>query len=204
VEARVMLYASRLPDVLGPVRDLHVAALLETLARELDAGGEVDAEPVDRTAEGRILRRQPLNLPSRRDLRSTRDGRATTLRAPGGRAPLSFAPISVEVTRGLTVRIAPFDWSRAQVSARAAAGAPDWTPVRRWFLEWFQARYGEESPDLLGVVHRLDGPEADGDGWRFTVDLGSASVAGFAAMLGAFAQTGCAEIRVGETEAAPL
>jgi hypothetical protein len=102
----------------------------------------------------------------------------------------------------MTARVAPFDWSAVPVRLRRARGAPDWTPVRRWYLEWFQARYGEESPDLLGVVHGLDGPVQDRDGWSFSVDLGSASVAGFAAMLAAFARTGCAEIRVGETEAA--
>ena len=72
--------------------------------------------------------------------------------------------------------------------------------MRRWFLEWFQARFGEESPDLLGVAHGVEGPVASGSGWRFTVDLGSTSVSGFIAMLEAFGQTGCARIAVGETE----
>jgi hypothetical protein len=192
--------ASRLPDVLGPVRDIYVAALLETMARELDDGAEVDAEPVERDGEGRISRRSPLNLPARRDLRVMRGGR-TTLRTVTGARPICFDPIAVAVAGGARARVAPFDWSAAPVRLRRAQAAPDWTPVRRWFLEWFQASYGEESPDLLGVVHAIDGPEADGDdGWSFTVDLGSASVAGFAAMLAAFARAGCSEIRVGETE----
>jgi hypothetical protein len=199
VEARVMDDASRLPDVLGPVRDIYVAALLETMARELDDGAEVDAEPVERDGEGRISRRSPLNLPARRDLRVMRGGR-TALRTVSGGRPICFDPIGVAVSGGARARVAPFDWSAAPVRLRRAQGAPDWTPVRRWYLEWFQARFGEESPDLLGVVHAIDGPERHGDGWSFTVDLGSASVAAFAAMLAAFGRTGCSEIRVGETE----
>jgi hypothetical protein len=117
-----------------------------------------------------------------------------------GVAALRFTPISGAVENHAAVRIAPFSWSATEIVTRCPAGAPNWTPLRLWFLEWFQARYGEESPDLLGVVHAIDGPAPAPGGWRFTVDLGSASVAAFTAMLSAFSQTGCAEISVGETE----
>lgn len=188
-----------LADVLEPVRDIHVAGLLELMARELTLGADVEAEPVDRGADGRIRRHPPLDLPRRHDLRVAREGRVLTLRAPN-HATLRFAPIDHAISDVSSLRIAPFCWGAVTLLARGAAGAPNWTPVRRWFLEWFQARFGEESPDLLGVAHAVDGPVAEKDGWRFTIDLGSASVAGFLAMVDAFGQTGCAEIRVGETE----
>ncbi len=188
-----------LQDVLGPVRDIHVAALLEALAAALDSGVEVEAESVERDDGGRILRHEPLRLPCRRDLRLLRDGRWLQGSVPGG-GPIGFAPVRVPLGRGRSARVATFDWSAADVRLRRGSGSPDWTPLRRWFLEWFQPRFGEESPDLLGVVHSLEGPLADADGWRFRVDLGSASVPGFAAMLRAFVETGCADIRVGETE----
>ncbi len=186
-----------LMDVLGPVRDVHVAAILESMAAELSAGADVDAEPVDRDGEGRIRRRAPLGLPSRCDLRVRREGRMMTLRALSSRW-LCFDPIGLPLSDRAAARVAPFRWGAATVEARHALDKPDWTPVRLWYLEWFQARFGEESPDLLGVVHALEGPQKAPDGWRFTVDLGSASVAGFVAMLHAFGSTGCADIRVGE------
>jgi len=186
-------------DVLEPVRDLHVAGLLELMARELTLGADVEAEPVERDADGRIRRRPPLSLPRRHDLRVTREGRVLNLRAPCHSA-LRFTPIERALSDVSSLHVAPFCWGAVTLLARGAAGAPNWTPVRRWFLEWFQARFGEESPDLLGVAHAIDGPTPERDGWRFSIDLGSASVAGFVAMAEAFGQTGCAEIRVGETE----
>jgi hypothetical protein len=190
---------TRLDDLLGPVRDLHVAVLLETMARELGAGAEVDAEPVERDADGRIRRSAPLGLPRRHDLRVAVSGNVLLRGVEAGRA-LRFEPVSVGMPHAGSALIAPFDWGAAGIRVRYATPVRDWTPVRRWFLEWFQARYGDESPDLLGAIHALEGPEeVDGD-FRFTIDFGSASVAAFVAMIEAFAQTGCAGLRVGETE----
>jgi hypothetical protein len=195
----MMRWNDAIADLLEPVRDLYVSELLEAMAAELEAGGEVDAEPVDRDGEGRVRRRPPLDLPARQDLAVRRAGRTLTRRVPG-EAALTFRPMTADISDVAAVRIAPFNWGACEVRCRGAAGRPNWTPVRRWFLEWFQARFGEESPDLFGVAHRLDGPVEEPGGWRFTVDLGSASVAGFAQMLAAFAQTGCQRIEVGETE----
>jgi hypothetical protein len=188
-----------LRDVLEPVRDVYVAELLEILAQELSRGGEVEPEPMLRDVDGRLRRGGPLGLPSRGDFRVTRDGR-TLPRRVGGGAAVWFEPIACAIDDVATLRIAPFCWCSAEVRALRGAGGPNWAPVRRWFLEAALPRFGEESPDLLGVVHRLEGPVEEAGGWRFTVDLGSASVSGFAAMLEAFAQSGCPEIRVGETE----
>ena len=187
-------------DLLEPVRDLCVADLLASMGEALAEGGEVDAEPVDRDADGRIRRAPPLNLPQRHDLALRRTGRSTT-RSAAASPGLRFAPVTAEVADGAAARIAPFDWAAAEIHvATDGLRAPDWTPLRRWYLEWFQARFGEESPDLLGVVHALHGPRPDGSGWSFTIDLGSCSVRGFAGMLAALARAGCSEIRIGQTE----
>ncbi|MGF1658464.1 MAG: hypothetical protein ACFCUS_03490 [Rubrimonas sp.] len=187
-------------DLLEPVRDLCVADLLAGMGEALNDGGEVDAEPVDRDADGHIRRAPPLNLPRRHDF-SVRAHGATILRRTSGRAALRFAPVTTAVDDRAAARIAPFDWAAADIHlVWDGPGAPDWTPLRRWYLEWFQARFGEESPDLLGVVHALHGPRADAAGWRVTVDLGSCSVRGFGAMLAALARAGFRDIRIGETE----
>ncbi|MFN3613398.1 MAG: hypothetical protein ACK4WC_02400 [Rubrimonas sp.] len=186
-----------LSDVLEPVRDLHVSAILHAIAEALDSGAEVDPEPVDRDAEGRMRRSGPLGLPSRSDLRVTKGGR-TLLRKATSEPALPFAPRSLLLSDGASARIGPFGWGATPVRLTGAPGAPNWAPLRRWYLEWFQPRFGEESPDLLCVVHALDGPHVDGRGWRYDVDLGSASVMGFRAMLEALSVSGCARIAVGE------
>jgi hypothetical protein len=195
----VTALGDRLRDLLEPVRDVYVAELLETLARELERGGEVDAEPFERDPDGALRRSGPLMLPARSDFRVTRGGRTLARRAPGAGA-VRFEPLTGAIDDVATLRIMPFSWCAAEVRAFRGAGGPNWAPVRLWFLEAVLARFGEESPDLSGVVHRITGPTPEPGGWRFTVDLGSASVACFAAMLEAFARTGCAEVRVGETE----
>lgn len=199
-----MRLTEQIADLLEPVRDVYVADLLAAQAEALGKGADVDAEPVDRDGAGHIRRFPPLVLPVRHDFAIRRDDVTRLKRVPGVSA-LRFDPIVAPVSDVVSARIAPFNWGAVVVHAEAAHGGgaasqPDWTPLRRWFLEWFQARFGEESPDLLGVVHRLSGPDPDGTGWRFTVDLGSCSVRGFLAMLDALAASGCADIRIGETQ----
>jgi hypothetical protein len=193
-----MTAADGLSDVLEPVRDLHVSAILQAIADALDSGADVDPEPVNRDADGRLRRSGPLGLPSRSDLRVSRAGRAL-LRRTDSEPALPFAPRSLVLSDGASARIGPFGWGSAPVRLTGAPGTPNWAPLRRWYLEWFQPRFGEESPDLLCVVHAIDGPHPDGRGWRYDVDLGSASVMGFRAMLEALSVSGCARISVGET-----
>jgi hypothetical protein len=197
----MMRLTEHLPDLLTPVRDLYVAAILETLADELGKGAEVDAEPVDRDGEGRVRRKGRLDLPSRHDLKVGRGGRALMRRVKCDQE-LDFRPVTAVMEDLAAVQIAPFRWCEVTVHARGARGKPNWLPLRRWYLEWFQARFGEESPDLLGVVHSLDGPHEEAGGWRFTVDMGSSSVACFSGLLEALAQSGCTEIRIGEIASA--
>jgi hypothetical protein len=186
--------APRIEDVIEPVRDLGVAALLELLASTLDKGGEVEAEPIARDRDGHMLRFGALSLPSRHDVVSAKLG---ALVQPDGPL-LPFRTLSTPLGGRRMARIAPFRWSAAPMRLRRGSTTPDWIHARRWFLEWFQPRFGEESPDLSCVTHKLDGPQTDGDGFRFTVDLGSAPVSGFLAMIEAFGRCGCADLAIGE------
>jgi hypothetical protein len=191
-----------LRDVLAPVRDLHVAGLLEALARELDRGGDVEVEPLERGADGLLRRAPPFGLPGRADLRVTREGRTLHPRIESAHA-IAFEPVSGALDDVTFLRVAPFDWGAAEVFARRGPGGANWRPLRQWFLEWVLPRFGDESPDLLGAVHRLHGPWEDPAGWRFKIDFGSAPVAAFEAMLAALTRAGCAEIHVGEAARAP-
>ena len=187
---------ARLNDLLEPVRDQAVGELLRALAGELDSGAEVVAEPVDRDAAGRVLRAGPLGLPRRHDLRVTRDGRAA-LRRVESTPPFLFEPLSMVAEGGFTTVISPFRWEAAELVVETRRTRPDWRPLRLWFLEWFQSRFGELAPDLDGAVHAVSGPETVTDGFHLTVDLGSAPLAALAGLVAAIEESGCLRLRIG-------
>ena len=187
---------SRLADLLDPVRDLTVSGLLEALARRLDEGAEVEHEPMIRDPNGRVIREGALSLPRRGDLlvRRKRTRRVERLET---RETLSFAPITLIEPDGFVTDIAPFRWDAARIGAQGAQGAPNWAPLRRWFLEWFQSRYADVAPDLAGCVHSLRGPIAVEGGWEFLADFGSAPVECISDLIGAFVAAGVSNVRIG-------
>jgi hypothetical protein len=185
-------------DALAPVRDLHVAAILEALAQELSRGGEVEVEPWNRDIDGRIRRDGLLRLPSRGDLRVRRDGRER-MRRVQTKNGLDFNPFSGALNERVGISVAPFDWGEVEIRALRGVGGANWIPLRLWCLEWMQPRYGDESEDLSCALHRLDGPHDVAGGWKLCVDLGSAPVQCFEALLTALGQTGCAAFHIGES-----
>jgi hypothetical protein len=191
---------ARLMDVLEPVRDVAVGEILETMARSLDRGLDVRAEPERRTPQGAIAREGRLALPRRGDLLVIRPKGERLTRQVASETLLRFEPVTLVEPDGFVCVISPFRWDDAAVVAEAGAmeGEPDWGPVRRWFLEWFQSRFSAEAPDLEGALHSLAGPEAVPGGWRFETDFGSAPVEALSDMIGAFAATGVARIRIGD------
>lgn len=190
---------SRLADLLGPVRDVTVGGLLEALARRLDSGAEVEAEPMLRDAEGKVQRDGALLLPRRGDLGLRLPDRKLIERIESPDR-LSFAPVTLVEADGFVTTLAPFRWDAAAIVVETAQLRPNWAPIRRWFLEWFQSRYADVAPDLAGAVHSLAGPEKAGMRWRFTADLGSAPIDCVSDLIGAFVATGASRIHIGETE----
>jgi len=186
----------RLNDLLDPVRDQSVGALLQALAGELDSGAEVTPEPVERDAEGRVSRHGVLSLPRRADLVVTREGRSLIRRVADPATP-QFEPLCLVAEGGFTTTISPFCWEEVDLFVECRRTPPDWTPLRRWYLEWFQSRFGDLAPDLEGAVHALTGPAETPGGFRLVVDFGSAPVAAFTAMLSAMEETGALRLRVG-------
>ena len=193
------LLGGQLAGLLEPVRDLAVGRLLQEIAEALARGGRVRHEPALRSAEGRILREGALHLPRRADLAITRGGH-TVFRDVEAGGKLSFEPVTIEALHGCAATIAPFRWEAAWLSVELHQGKLDLTPIRRWFLEAFQSRYGELAPDLDGAVHALSGPRRAGSACAFRCDLGSAPVETFADMLEAFARSGATFLHVGDDE----
>lgn len=187
----------RLADLLGPVRDQCVGAMLDALATAIDSGAEVEAEPLVRDASGRPVRDGPLGLPRRTDLGVTRGGRRLPRRIESAEVA-GFAPITLVAEGGFTTVVCPFRWEAAEILLETRQSLPDWTPLRHWFLEGVQGRMIDVSPDLTGALHALDGPREGAQGLRLTVDFGSAPLSAFAGLMAAVSESGCLRMRVGQ------
>lgn len=187
----------RLRDFLEPLRDHSVGALLQALAEAIAKGGELETEPIARDPEGAVRREGPLALPWRGDLAVTRGGRRLVPRIEHGTLE-SFEPITLVAEGGFTTVLAPFPWERAECIIEARQPKPDWTPVRLWYLEWFQPRVSDVGPELSGVLHRLDGPRQAVGHWTMEIDFGSAPADCVAALIAAVGQTGALRLRLGQ------
>ena len=184
-----------LRKLVEPLRDAAIGEILEAMARELEDEADVVPEPEIRDAEGKITRSGPLNLPSRGDLLVTKEGRTLVRRIEGG-PPEGTKSLVVQAGRNFEADLRPFRWDAAVMTIFAKQRAPNWAPLRRWFLEWFQSRYSEVAPDLYGAVHRLDGPREVKGGWEFTVDFGSAPAGCLVDLITAVAATGASRMRI--------
>lgn len=184
-----------LSRLIEPLRDLAIGAILDQMARELEAGADVDPEPELRDAAGMVARSGPLSLPRRGDLAVTKDGRTLLRRIESGR-PAPGRSLVAQHSGGFEAEMVPFRWDAAKLTVVAKQEQPNWGPLRRWFLEWFQSRYSEVAPDLYGAVHSLDGPRAVAGGWAFTVDFGSAPAACITDLIAALARSGAERMRL--------
>ncbi len=178
-------------------RDRSVAAILEAMARAIDAGADVEPEPERRDASGRVIRSGPLRLPRRADLSLAEGGRTLFCRIesrPGGEGNAAV----VRTAEGFSAEIHPFRWEAAEMTVLARQEELNWTPLRRWFLEWFQSRHTELAPDLIGAVHSIDGPRRVPGGWTLSIDFGSAPTASVTELVHALAETGADSMRIGQ------
>ncbi|MEM6679387.1 MAG: hypothetical protein AAF675_16105 [Pseudomonadota bacterium] len=142
-------FDARLGDILEPVRDIAVAELLETMAKMLDDGHSVTAEPKCRSAEGAVVRSGPLSLPRRRDL-MVGSGRHALAREVSVAGHLGFEPITIVEPDGFVCVIAPFAWNAMDLLVEAPAVA------------WSAAEMLEE--DNQGAAATLKSPAAEASG----------------------------------------
>jgi len=187
----------RLDDVLAPLRDLHLADLLEHVARALDSGAHVRPEPWRRGADGKVVRDGFLHLPSRHDLEVVKAGE-TRRPVVDTRLEIGFDAIEANDSGGFAMGIFPFQWQAAELVLETRQRMPNWSPLRLWFLEFVQSSYGEEAPDLHGALHSISNPHRRGGEITFRVDFGSAPLRCVPALIEALAQTGAARGRLRE------
>lgn len=185
-----------LDEMLTEARENTVAALLAAQARALNAGAEIEAEPVRRDPNGAVMRVGRLDLPSRGDLSVSYQGRTLIQRVESADTPL-FEQVAARNGDGFSALISPFHWDDARITFLARVGTPNWTPLRLWFLEWFQPRQSPLQPDLAGVVHSFDGPHKAETGWTARADFGSAPITAISDLVEAASGTGCSAMTVG-------
>lgn len=188
-------------DILTPVRDIFLSHLLEEMGKALDRDFEVETDVVRRDDKGELEKSGPLGLPQRADM-AMKTGRDRRYFDITDDLFVEFDPLMLRLTNGAPVSIAPFKWNQLQAVVNTKTETPDWQPVRRWYLEAFQSRFDEDSPEFHGVVHRLTGPEGKETSWRFEVDLGTANVDSVADLLEAFSTVDCTKVELFGAESA--
>ncbi|MGB0497324.1 MAG: hypothetical protein ACPGID_03210 [Rubricella sp.] len=186
-------------DILTPVRDIFLSRLLEEMADALERGFECDTDVVRRDERGDLYRSGPLHLPERYDL-ATDAGRERATFDVEDSLVVRFDPMNLTLSNGAPVTILPFQWNAVVVAVDLEEGKPDWGGVRRWYLENFQSRFDEDTPEFHGAIHRLQGPEGGPRSWRMTLDLGTASVDCLADLLEAFAVMGAQRVSLSGAE----
>ena len=165
-----------LQAILSPARDLYLARVLEEIAAASEQDYDCDTDSERREEDGRLARFGPLKLPQRHDIRARRANRTVFYDVQNAQI-MRFDPFTYVARLGGEVLISPFQWHDLCVLFALPQRPRDWMPVRRWYLEAFQARFDEASPDFRGTIHSLSGPERAPDGrWRLRLDLGSAPV----------------------------
>jgi len=187
------------PQLLGCIRELYTDELAGVVARLTSSSDmRVYSEVALRDRRGRPIQNGSLGLPMRLDLVAISGGSSESPAVDPERL-MRFEPVCFETDAGLGVVLHPFQWDSMTVSFQDPGGLDDWQPLVSWYGEWY--RENEDSEDgsgaLLGVVHCLSDPEVTRGTVRFTVDLGSAPVEAFDALLDVIAALGVKSVVVG-------
>lgn len=168
-------------NTIGQVRDLYLNQFRQVLASTPNA----HLEPALRNSNGELALDGSLQLPYRADV-IPRGGSGSIMVDSPTRASI---PSETQSIAGVLVTINSFLWDQARFELSGLAQEADWSPLRTWFLRWFD---GEDSNQVneegfYGVVHCALDPEATSDGYGVTIDFGSAPIDAFVECLEALA-----------------
>ena len=187
-----------LGDLLDRVRTYYTSRLSAAL-RELamEPGTSVFPEAALRAADGTVVREGELHLPYRVDACVGDQRSVTRTVMVDTEGMLSFEPFAFVWPGGMQVTMRPFRWDYCSVTAEARPDSYD--RLREWFADWFKEADDSvrEHGELLEAVHFMSDPQADGTLRTLLIDLGSAPVAAFEALLDALRDSGQREITIG-------
>ncbi|QPH55718.1 hypothetical protein [Pontivivens ytuae] len=184
-----------LTDVLQPVRDLNLARILEEIALATGQNYDCEADVAMREADGSLFRTGTMRLPRRRDIQAKKGARVFFFDVTDRHA-VNFEPFNYDLPGGPSVHIKPFQWNDVSIRFVMQDDEPSWDPIRRWYLEAFQTRFDEDTPEFHGTVHSLVGPERIRGFWHIGLDLGSAPVESLRELLEVLGGMGAAKLQL--------
>ncbi len=190
-----------LGQLLDKIRDYYVSRFIDAINEHSGMDGVTVAhEPAFCNANGEVVSEGALSLPTRGDLLLIRDGAVSDSIRIDTDGKLSFEPIVFTwPENNLNVDLRPFQWNWMQLRIFGLKPKADWTPIRDWFIDWFQENDPAED-ELLGGVHFLSDPEYGHDYSQLSIDLGTAPVESFEELLDAIGQMEAACVHIGHFE----
>lgn len=188
-----------LGQLLDQIRDYYVTRFIDAINEHSGNDGVTVAhEPAFCNANGEVVTEGELALPVRGDLLLIRDGVVSDSIRIDTDGMLSFEPINFDwPDNKLNIDLRPFQWNWMQLRIFGLKADADWTPIRDWFIGWFQ----EDDPgdgELLGGVHFLSEPEHGHAYPQVSIDLGTAPVESFEELLDAIGQMGATRLQIGQ------
>lgn len=187
----------KLSDLLAHLRTHHLEGMAALLA-PLVARGRVLTETVALSDEGDVLPTGVLALPMRIDVVVLQESGPPKRAQLDTRKMLSFPTAEFTWPTGPQVKLGPFPWDALEVRLGGLGDAPEWGPLRQWFLGCFGDKtVVGDGGEPCGVVHHLGDPVREGEDWVFAVDLGSAPVVVFESLVNALAAMGASRVELG-------
>ena len=184
-----------LGELLDQVRSYYLNRLAAEV-NETDGKYHLIIEPAFRNADGTYATEGALELPCRKDLGLTEEGKVTKLLTVDTEDMLSFEPITFAWENGVQVSLHPFQWNYCPCEIAGSTASPNWSPVKQWFLKWFEET-PEENGSLMRCVHFMSDPEPTGSGFSLEIDFGSAPVEAFEEFIDSLGKTGFQELKIG-------
>ncbi|WP_372724191.1 hypothetical protein [Novipirellula sp.] len=191
--------SSVLGQFLDQIRDYYVSRFIDAINEHSGTDGvTVTHEPAFCNADGDVVTEGELALPSRGDLLVIRNGAVSDSLRIDTEGMLSFESIAFDwPANRLNVDLRPFQWNWMQLRIFGLKTNADWTPIRDWFIRWFQEKDPADD-ELLGGVHFLSDPEDGHDYSQVSIDLGTAPVKSFEELLDALGQLGADRVQIGQ------
>lgn len=190
-----------LGQLLDQIRAYYVNRFMDAINEHSSVEGVTVAhEPAFCNAKGEVVTEGKLALPVRGDLFVIRDGNVSESIRIDTEGMLAFEPIMFDWPDSkLHVDLQPFQWNWIELRIFGLKADADWTPIRDWFIGWFQENDPADD-ELLGGVHFLSDPEHRHDYSQISIDLGTAPVEAFEELLDAVGQMEATRLQVGQFE----
>lgn len=170
---------------------------VEKLAQAAKAQ-EAYVEPAYRTSDGALATEGLWSLPCRADVIPFSDAGTSEPVRVDSQTQLNFAPLHFSIA-DTAVELAPFVWDWLPLEINGLAQDQAARVLIDWFKQWFDGE--DENPanetGLQEVIHFMSEPEPTDDGFKLTIDLGSAPSEAVEDLLFALSDAGAAKVQLG-------